>query len=171
MTSTALVPVFCLLGITAGFACRWLWVQLRHQQTRWRGRWTDGNDPARRRVALGAKAVTGPVVYHHYDHEGRCAYVGQALVFARRAYQEGKEHMSDAFASWVAIPCPRRRLDEVEAEHIAQYEPYLNRTRGNGRRNHPKGRTMDTPHSTRAQLIAGAIFVTITVALVIGLWP
>ena len=124
----AAVMVTCWSG--AILASWWLW-RWYHQPRQWTGLWVDGNDPARRRIASGAKSVVAPVVYRHYDDDGHCAYVGQAVNFPRRAYQEGKERMSEVFHSWVAESCPRRHLDEVERNQIHHYRPYLNRTRGN----------------------------------------
>ena len=63
--------------------------------------------------------------------DGDTVYVGQARVFARRMYQEGKERMSGQFADWHAIPCPLRELNEREREWIAAFRPPLNRTEGN----------------------------------------
>lgn len=99
--------------------------------TQWHCLWLDGKDPARRRHCSGAKSVIGRVRYRHYDRDGRCIYVGKAVVFARRMYQESKEIMAleihHTVVERVSFLTP---LVTAEAEWIDLYQPTLNRNRG-----------------------------------------
>ena len=122
---------FWLAGVALSI---WAW---RHRPgltdgREWVGRWADGDD--RQRQALGARKVTGPVVYWHYDETGECVYHGQAVNFARRMRQEAHERMSDSFHTWRAKSTPRRLLTEVEDGHIARLRPKFNRRGNPGRK-------------------------------------
>ena len=129
MSAHAAGSVACF--VLAAALIRLWWVWRRPPATQWHCLWRDGKDPARRRHCSGAKSVIGRVRYRHYDRDGRCIYVGKAVVFARRMYQESKEIMALEIHHTVAERVPfLTPLVTAEAEWIDLYRPTLNRNRG-----------------------------------------
>jgi hypothetical protein len=120
------VACFVLAAVLTPF----IWVG-RRPVREWRLRWIDGRDPRRRRVCSGARSVVGRVRYAHYNADGDCLYVGKAIVFWRRMYQEGKENMSRELHTTIAERVPFWiPLVTAEAEWIDALHPTLNRNRG-----------------------------------------